>query len=228
MYWIVLLVLQIGYMYRLLKGGEEGVKSAANVAAHFIVSNLLVFVFIMLWTRSRFVVAEIMLLVNFVNLTTLYTRHPFAESPNIWFQHIPITSGPLAWCFVALFWNGAVMVGAKNLAARILANVAIWGWLLWGVLFLTTYKDWTMGGAMSWLSFGKAHPFSAWGLFVLKIADLYVQFSPSNPSTHYQGRGAAMDLCLCHHGVAGCGEFRRSSARGIWEGVECPKDSDWG
>ena len=110
----------------------------------------------MLWTRSRFILAEIILLLNFFNLLALYARHPIHESPsNIWIQHVPVISGPLAWTFVALFWDAAVMVGAEGLAARILANVAIWAWLLWGFAFLTAYKDWSMGGEMAWLTLGK-------------------------------------------------------------------------
>lgn len=53
---------------------------------------------------------------------------------------MPATSGPLAWTFVALYWNGAIAVGAHNLAARIVANVAIWGILVYGLFFLAVYK----------------------------------------------------------------------------------------
>lgn len=62
---------------------------------------------------------------------------------------MPATSGPLAWTFVALYWNGAIAVGAHNLPARIIANVAIWGILVYGLFFLAAYKDYTMGFALS-------------------------------------------------------------------------------
>ena len=142
-YWIGLLILQGGYIWKLFQssgtssgsnatGGEgngdgELSTNAANLAAHFIVHNFFTFAFIMLWTRSRFIIAEIILILNFFNLLAQYFRHPFSQSKGIWTQHIPIVSGPLSWTFVALFWDGAVMVGAEGLAVRILANVAVWG-----------------------------------------------------------------------------------------------------
>lgn len=47
---------------------------------------------------------------------------------------------PLAWTFVALYWDGAIAVNAHSLAARILANIAIWGILVYGLFFLVAYK----------------------------------------------------------------------------------------
>lgn len=64
-------------------------------------------------------------------------------------------SGPLAWNFTALYWVGAVAVGAHNLPARIVANVFIWGFLVYGLFFLVAFKDYTMGFAMAVLSFCK-------------------------------------------------------------------------
>lgn len=90
----------------------------------------------MLFVRSHFVWAEVILIVNFFNLSSLYFRH----SAHPRFIHIPVISGPLAWTFVALYWNGAIMVNAESLAARILANIAIWGILVYGLFFLVTFK----------------------------------------------------------------------------------------
>ena len=90
----------------------------------------------MLFVRSHFVWAELILIVNFFNLSSLYFRHP--AHPR--FIHIPVVSGPLAWTFVALYWNGAIMVNAESLPARILANIAIWGILVYGLFFLVAFK----------------------------------------------------------------------------------------
>jgi hypothetical protein len=90
----------------------------------------------MLFVRSHFVWAELILIVNFFNLSCLYFRH----SAHPRFIHIPVVSGPLAWTFVALYWNGAIMVNANSLPARILANIAIWGILVYGLFFLVTFK----------------------------------------------------------------------------------------
>ena len=90
----------------------------------------------MLFVRSYFVWAEIILIVNFFNLSSLYSRH----NTNPRFIHIPATSGPLAWTFVALYWNGAIAARAEGLAARIVANIFIWGILAYGFFFLVAYK----------------------------------------------------------------------------------------
>jgi len=67
--------------------------------------------------------------------------------------HIGTVSGPLAWNFVALYWVGARAVGTHRLAARVVANVFIWGILAYGLFFLVAFKDYTMGFALSVLSF---------------------------------------------------------------------------
>lgn len=133
---LFLFILQIGYVLHLFSDEAEHVNAAASVGSHFIVNNLFQFAFIMLFVRSHFIWAEIMLIINFFNLSSLYFRHN--TTPR--FVHMPATSGPLAWTFVALYWNGAIAVGAHNLAARIVANVAIWGILVYGLFFLAVYK----------------------------------------------------------------------------------------
>lgn len=70
--------------------------------------------------------------------------------------HVGVVSGPLAWSFVSLYWVGAAAVGAHSLAARILANIAVWGFLVYGMFFLVAYKDWSMGFCMSVLSAGES------------------------------------------------------------------------
>lgn len=70
------------------------------------------------------------------------------------FIHIPVISGPLAWNFVALYLCGATAVNSNSLPARILANIAIWGVLVYGLFFLVVYKDYTMGFALSVLTTG--------------------------------------------------------------------------
>jgi len=141
-------ILQIGYVWHLFSTNVEYVNAAASVGSHFIVHNLLTFGFIMLFVRSHFWWAELLLVINFYNLSSLYFRH----STHPRFVHMPVVSGPLAWTFVALYWNGAIMVNAHTLAARILANIAVWGILVYGLFFLLTYKDYTMGFALSVLT----------------------------------------------------------------------------
>ena len=133
-------------MYHLWAG--DHITAAANVGSHFIANNLLMFGFVMLWVHGHLVIAEIMLLLNFANLSMLYFRH--STSPLL--VHIPVVSGPLAWNYVAIFWCGAAMVNAQDLAARILANIAIWSFLVYGLFYLVAFKDWTMGFALTILT----------------------------------------------------------------------------
>lgn len=111
----------------------------------------------MLWVRGRFWVAELLLIINFFNLTSLYFRH--STTPR--FVHIPVVSAPYAWTYVAILWDGAAMVNAHTLPARILANIAIWGILVFGAFFIFAFKDYTMGLELAILSLGKAPPFSS-------------------------------------------------------------------
>jgi hypothetical protein len=147
-YWIVLWILQVGYIWQLFSSATELAISAANVGSHFIFLNLLTFGHIMLWVRSYFWLAELLLVVNLFNLLSLYFRNPKC----VRFIHIPVVTAPLAFTFMAIFWNGAVMVHAHDLPARILANVVIWGFLLFGGFFLIAYKDYYLGFELSYLT----------------------------------------------------------------------------
>ncbi|KAI9800883.1 MAG: hypothetical protein M1825_003666 [Sarcosagium campestre] len=147
-YWVVLWILQVGYVWHLFSSSTETTQAAASVGSHFIFNNLLHFGFVMLWVRERFWLAELLLVVNFLNLNSLYLRHP----THVRAIHIPVVSGPLAWTFVALFWDGAAMVNARSLPAGIVANIFIWTFLFYGLFFIAVYKDYTVGLALSTLT----------------------------------------------------------------------------
>ncbi|EKD20130.1 uncharacterized protein L3040_002197 [Drepanopeziza brunnea f. sp. 'multigermtubi'] len=148
LYWLALFLSQIAYMWHLFSKNNDHVIAAAGVGSHFIFNNLLQFAWIMLFVRGHFVWSEVIAVINFFNLSSLYFRHnTYARA-----IHVPAVTGPLAWNFVALYWNGAIAVNAHTLPARILANVAIWGILVYGMFFLIIYKDYTMGFALSYLT----------------------------------------------------------------------------
>src|ERR1700761_7936931 len=109
----------------------------------------------MLWVRGYFWQGELLLIVNLFNLTALYFGH--SATPLI--IHAPIVSAPLAWNYVAILWNGAAMVGHTRtyLAARIVANIFIWGLLMLGGFFLAVFKDYTMGLELAVLALCKLH-----------------------------------------------------------------------
>ena len=143
--------MQLIYAWSLWSSNQTYLVAAANIGTHYITSNLLLFGFIHLWVRSHFWIAELLLIINFFNLSFAYFRH--STTPRA--IHIGTVSGPLAWNFVALYWVGAVAFHSTHLAGRIVANVFIWGWLGYGMFFLAAYKDYTMGFALSVLSFCK-------------------------------------------------------------------------
>lgn len=62
---------------------------------------------------------------------------------------------------MAILWNGAAMVNAHTLPARILANIVIWGILVLGAFFILTFKDYSMGFEFAILSLCKYQFFSS-------------------------------------------------------------------
>jgi len=149
-YWIVLYLFQLGYIWHLFSDNETYVKSASSVGSHFILFNLFHFAWIMLWTRSHLFLSEMMVVFNFFQLIALYFRH--STTPRI--VHISTVAMPLVWTFYLIFWNGAVMVHCHSLACRILANIAIWSFMVFGGFFLLIFKDYYVGFATSFLLAG--------------------------------------------------------------------------
>lgn len=149
---IILFALQLVYAGSLWSSNTVYLTAAANIGSHYIASNLLLFGFIHLWVRSHFWLAELLLVINFFNLSFAYFRH--STTPRA--IHIGTVAGPLAWNFTALYWVGAVAFHSTHLVGRIVANVFIWGWLGYGMFFLAAYKDYTIGFALSVLSFCKS------------------------------------------------------------------------
>ena len=136
------------YLWSLWSSSLVYRSAATNIGGHYVASNLLLFGFIHLWVRSHLWLAELLLVINFLNLSFAYFRHP--NTPLA--IHLGALAGPLAWNFAALYWVGAVAVRATNLAARITAHLSIWGWLTYGLFYLVAYKDFAIGLALSALA----------------------------------------------------------------------------
>ncbi|RYO02436.1 hypothetical protein AA0120_g316 [Alternaria tenuissima] len=175
-YVLIIFILQSGYAYALYMSDTTYVTSAANLGSHFIANNLLLFGFVFLFTHMHYWLALFLLVLNFGNLSMAYFRHSTAPRA----IHIGTVSGPLAWNFVALYWVGAIAVHSNHFAARIVANVFIWGWLGYGMFFLVAYKDYTMGFALSVLCFStgvgqfltRPHLFQLQWIFAFTIGGL--------------------------------------------------------
>jgi hypothetical protein len=151
-YWIVLLLSQLGYIAQLFSSNAERVAAAANVAGYYILNNLFVLSFILLWVRNYFWGAEIIDIANLVSQSIVYWKN--RDLPPV--IHLPAVAGPYAWTVTTMFWNGAVAVGGDNATKRIVANIFIWAIFLFGQSHITHQKDYTFGYALSVLMFSLA------------------------------------------------------------------------
>jgi len=149
-YWVVLWILQIVYVWHLFRSDETAVNSAAAVGSHFVLYNVLQFVWVMLWVSGHPVIAEIALIANFFNLTAVYFRN--STAPRL--IHLAVSAMPLTFTFFMILWNGAVMVHCHGLACRVLANVAVWGIAAFAGFFLLAFKDYYVGFATAFLAAG--------------------------------------------------------------------------
>ncbi|CAG8041568.1 unnamed protein product [Penicillium olsonii] len=151
-YWILLLLSQLSYVWHLFSKNNVLVAAAANVATHFILNNLFLFAWILLWTRNHFWGAEIILIAHLINQTVTYWRHRGLPA----FVHLPAVAGPYAWTLTALFWNGAVAVHSHNLPGRIVANIFIWVILGVGLFDIVLREDYILGYCLSFLTLSLA------------------------------------------------------------------------
>ncbi|OKL62544.1 hypothetical protein UA08_02737 [Talaromyces atroroseus] len=151
-YWVLLLLSQVSYVGQFFSRNSALVTSAANVASHFILNNLLVFAFILLWVRNHFWPAELILIVHVLSQSSAYWIH-LASPP---FVHWPAIAGPYAWSLTALFWNGAVAVHAHNLPSRVVANIFIWVIFVIGFVHIFFARDYIFGYSLSILTLSLA------------------------------------------------------------------------
>jgi len=148
---ILLLLSQLTYVWHLFSRDAALVHAACGVASHFILNNLFVFAWILLWVRDHFWGAEVILAANFLSQATAYWIH----RPLPALVHLPAVAGPYAWTLTALFWNGAVAVGSNSLPARIVANVLIWVLFVFGNFHVAVNQDYIFGYCLSLLTLCK-------------------------------------------------------------------------
>ena len=141
------MVSQLGYISHLFSKDAGTVTTATNVGSYYILNNLFVTAFILLWVRSLFGGAEVIVAANFLSQATLYRNH--RGLPHL--IHLPAVAGPYAWTLTELFWNGAVAIGGNSTGARIVANVFIWVLLVVGQYHVVVLKDTVVGFSLSFL-----------------------------------------------------------------------------
>lgn len=132
-----LFVIQSAHLaYDLYKTSPVGV---GVIHFQFILNNVFHLAFILLLVNSFFVAAELVLLLNLVNLRILYFRHPVCRL----LIRTATMSGPLAWTIVAMDWNGSMMVPDPiSTACRVASQISTWGIFACGVIFAFAHQVW--------------------------------------------------------------------------------------
>jgi hypothetical protein len=196
-YWIVLWIFQAVYMSHLFSSDETATNSATAVGAHFILFNVLHFVWALLWCTGHPILSEIVVIFNFFNVAGAYLRHPSTtRAPN--FVHLAVSALPLTFQFFLLLWNGAVMFHChNNLLCRILANVTVWGITGFAGFFLLGFSDFYVGFATTFLAAGLGV-----GQFFTKVVALQWPFAFT-----------VMSICFIGTCAVASGAIGRESSR---------------
>ncbi|KAH3661886.1 hypothetical protein OGAPHI_006065 [Ogataea philodendri] len=162
-YWLITILLQVFFIIKVFFDKTVSTENKAAVSEiigpHFAINNALQFLWCYFFNKEKFALAELVLIINLLNLLALYFTHRTVSIKNVgdWLTiHFPVTALPLSWTMYAIFWNGACLVHShnKSLIARILANVFIWEFLLVPLAILVLYHDWSIGLSTSLLMLG--------------------------------------------------------------------------
>jgi len=155
-FWMLLYVLQLGFLSthwsRDLR--ETTVK---KVYSSFALFNLLQFGWVLLWVHHHFVVSELFLIFNFLNILQLYIRLGYKLAPlertgwrRLILLEAPTARLPLAVLFIDILHNGAVAFHVHGGLGRLLSNIFIWIIFVVGGLVVVWFRDWVFGLALAY------------------------------------------------------------------------------
>ncbi|EFY90714.1 hypothetical protein MAC_03294 [Metarhizium acridum CQMa 102] len=148
-YWVGMHVALFVHMLANIFAASNDI-SYITISNHFSINNLLHVVFLVLFVRSAFDWAECILILNFVNLSVLYFKHSKLSH----FTRISVICGPLAWNFIAIFWNWAIAVTAGigyNDTVEGFGLFFVWAILGYGVFSLLVFQDLAMAFLLAYL-----------------------------------------------------------------------------
>lgn len=120
----------------------------------FIVNNFISLMWSYLFARGHFFLSEVLAITNFVILLAVYL---FGQSYTVrplstWLAvNGSVVVMPMVWNHYLVYWNGAVLVGAKHLLARIIANVFIWEFLISPSMLMLITGDYFLGFSNAYL-----------------------------------------------------------------------------
>ncbi|KAG2735414.1 hypothetical protein G9P44_001628 [Scheffersomyces stipitis] len=158
-FWIILYILQITYVFQIfLPDIDSGrLNTTVLVGWHFFIFNAGTYLWSVLFGSGHYFWSEVVVLINFFNILVLYFNHrTYSIKPlgNWLLIHLPTSAFPFSWLFYAIFWNGAVLFKSTGLAARIIANVIVWDFLLVPGFLVLVFGDWGIGISSSIITFG--------------------------------------------------------------------------
>lgn len=148
-YWAFMTLLQIISLAKFLE------KTPNWLLCHFTVSNTCLLLWSYLFARSHYILAELVICANLVQLLYAYVLGgSYKIRPLLsWLVlHPSMVAFPIMWSLYLLMWCGAVMFGARNLFPRLVCNLLIWDFLCVPGFFLLAYGDYSIGFAGSWIA----------------------------------------------------------------------------
>lgn len=188
-YWIVTYVMQVIFLSNIFVPSEDSLVSSGEVSkisVHFMIFNILQFVWNYLFAHKYWFVSEIVAILNFLNILGLYFSHrtyriaPFKK----WFSiHMPVSALPLSWLFYVIFWNGVVLFNVHKFVGRVICNVLIWDFLIVPGMFLFLFGDYGVGFSSAYILFALSvgqfftKVFALQWIFALIIGSLLVLLS---------------------------------------------------
>jgi len=157
-FWLFLYVLQLGFLATHWSRDQNIRSTTVNtVYSSFAVFNMLQFGWTLLWVHEHFVIAEIFLILNFLNILRLYLRLGHKLGPvnrtnfvRLVFLEAPTARLPLAVLFIGILHNGAVAFHVHGAAGRILSNIFIWIIFVVGGGVVVWFRDWVFGLAIAY------------------------------------------------------------------------------
>ncbi|KAG7661333.1 uncharacterized protein J8A68_005124 [[Candida] subhashii] len=154
LFWVLMYIRQFGLTIATFIVNETRLETIIAVGWHFPVFNTLHYLWAESFINQYYILAELFLVFNLFNLIRMYSRHKtYTHAPltDGYFLHFTIASIPLSWVIYALFWNGDVMFHLEDkLWARILANVFIWVFFVYGLAVLYWFRDFSAAGSTAY------------------------------------------------------------------------------
>lgn len=137
-YSLGLFLLQLACLARAVCLRVPSHDAIADASGHIMLFHALHAVSTIFYVYSYFGWAEAILVLNYANMSIFHFRHRHHHHP--YFIQLPMISGPLAWTYFALFWNGACLVTQPTNANQAAGSNPLWWILCYGIIYASAFK----------------------------------------------------------------------------------------